>query len=78
MKITMIRCLRIERTARSQDPNERIRVTFQIGNDRESFELPVWIEANTQDDAIVPKARAELHEIARQMVEQTAKWRPPS
>ena len=58
MKITMIRCVRIEPTGRSQDPTERIRVTLKIGNDREWFELPLWIEASTQDDAMVPKARA--------------------
>jgi len=54
------------------------RFTFKIGNDRESFELPMWIEASTQDDAMVPKARAELLEITRQFVEQTTKWCPPA
>lgn len=50
------------------------RVTFRIQTTEQTFDMSVLLDADTDDEQIVPVARAKLHAILRALADHTQSW----
>ena len=65
-----IKMMRVE-TVITVNEAETYRVTFRVGHEHDAFEVSVRVPQLTEEEDVVSKARAMLHDLARQIAEAT-------
>ena len=65
-----IKMTRVE-TVIAENEADTYRVTFRVGHEHDAFEVSVRVPQLTAEEDVVSKARAMLHDLARQIAEAT-------
>lgn len=71
-----IKCVLVEWKAMEMGQyGEAYCVTFRVGTDPHTFDVPIWLPKETQEEDIIVKAHAVLHDLTSRIAEQTARWK---
>ena len=71
-----IKCVFVEWKAMEMGQyGEAYCVTFRVGADPHTFDVPVWLPKETKEEDIIVKAHAVLHDLTSRIAAQTARWK---